>query len=163
MYGPGVYPEIPKEILAGQSIPGRGWGKSTPEEQARRSIYVHVKRSLLYPVLESFDLAEPDRTTPVRFSTTQPTQALLMVNGEFLNKQAGIFAERLKREAGKEVAAQVTMALVLTTGRQPSDAEVRRGVDLMQALQRQDGLSADASLACFCLVVLNLNEFVYLD
>jgi mono/diheme cytochrome c family protein len=163
MYGPGIYPEIPKEILAGQSVPGRGWGKSTPQEQARRSVYIHVKRSLLYPVLESFDLAEPDRTTPVRFSTTQPTQALLMVNGEFLNKQAGIFAERLKREAGQEVAAQVTMALVLTTGRQPSEAEVRRGVDLIQALQQRDGLSAEASLTCFCLVVLNLNEFVYVD
>src|SRR5262249_7918163 len=49
MFGPGIYPEIPKEVLAGQSMPGRGWGKSSPEEQARRSVYIHVKRSLLYP------------------------------------------------------------------------------------------------------------------
>jgi mono/diheme cytochrome c family protein len=163
MYGPGIYPEIPKEVLAGQSVPGRGWGKSSPEEQARRSIYIHVKRSLLYPLLESFDLAEADKTTPVRFSTTQPTQALLMINGEFLNQQAGILAERLKREAGKETAGQVKRALVLVMGRQPSDDEVRRGVGLMEALQNEDGLSRDAALRCFCLVVLNLNEFVYLD
>jgi hypothetical protein len=163
MYGPGVYPEIPREVLAGQSMPGRGWGKSSPAEQARRSIYVHVKRSLLYPLLESFDLAEADRTTPVRFSTTQPTQALLMINSDFLNKQAALFAERLKREAGNNPAAQVDVALTLATGRQPSKAEVQRGVDLIQALQTEDGLSADASLTCFCLVVLNLNEFVYLD
>jgi hypothetical protein len=163
MYGPGIYPEIPKEILAGQSMPGRGWGKSTPEEQARRSIYIHVKRSLIYPVLESFDLPESDRTTPVRFSTTQPTQALLMVNGEFLNKQAGIFAERLKNEAGNEPAAQVRMALALTTERQPTDSEISRGTDLLKSLQDRDGLSADAALTCFCLVALNLNEFVYLD
>ena len=64
MYGPGVYPEIPAEVLAGQSVPGHGWGKSPPEEQARRSIYIHVKRSLLMPILESFDLAETDRSTP---------------------------------------------------------------------------------------------------
>ena len=43
MFGPSVYPEIPAEVLAGQSVPGRGWGKSSPEEQARRSIYIHVE------------------------------------------------------------------------------------------------------------------------
>src|ERR1051326_1342737 len=50
MYGPGVYPEIPREVLEGQSIPGRGWGKSSTEEQSRRSVYIHVKRSLLTPI-----------------------------------------------------------------------------------------------------------------
>src|SRR5205823_7361779 len=79
MYGPGVYPEIPKEVLAGQSVPGRGWPVSPLAEQNRRSVYVHVKRSLLLPILDSFDLAETDRTTAVRFSTTQPTQALGML------------------------------------------------------------------------------------
>ncbi|MCA1684515.1 MAG: DUF1549 domain-containing protein [Planctomycetia bacterium] len=74
MYGPGVYPEIPAEVMAGQSQPGKGWGKSPPEEANRRSIYVHVKRSLIMPIFESFDLGETDRSSPVRFSTTQPTQ-----------------------------------------------------------------------------------------
>src|SRR5262249_12494515 len=54
MYGPGVYVDIPREVLAGQSMPGKGWGKSPPQEQARRSVYIHVKRSLLTPILESF-------------------------------------------------------------------------------------------------------------
>ena len=51
MYGPGIYPAIPKEVLATQSKPGHGWGNSSPEEQARRSVYIHVKRSLLTPFL----------------------------------------------------------------------------------------------------------------
>ncbi len=102
MFGPSVYPEIPREVLAGQSVPGRGWPVSPPPEQNRRSVYVHVKRSLLLPILESFDLAETDRTTPVRFSTTQPTQALGMLNGDFLNKQARVFAARLRKEAGTD-------------------------------------------------------------
>ncbi len=163
MYGPGVYPEIPKEVLAGQSVPGRGWGKSSPEEQARRSIYIHVKRSLLYPILESFDVAETDRSTPVRFATTQPTQALSMINGDFLHKQAKRFADRLRREADKTVDAQVRLALQLATSREPNTAEIRRGVALIQALQTQDGATAETALNSFCLVVLNLNEFIYLD
>jgi hypothetical protein len=163
MFGPGVYPEIPREVLAGQSVPGRGWSKSPPEEANRRSIYIHVKRSLLVPILESFDLAETDRTTPVRFATTQPTQALGMLNGDFLNHQAAIFAERLRREAGSEMAKQVRLALYLATQRQPNDAEVRRGVDLIHSLERRDGASRQAAVNAFCLLALNLNEFMYMD
>ena len=58
---------------------------------------------------------------------------------------------------------QVRLGLYLATSRQPSDADVRRGVGLIQALLRDDGLNAEAALQAFCLVVLNLNEFVYLD
>jgi hypothetical protein len=163
MFGPSVYPEIPKEVLAGQSVPGRGWAVSPPAEQNRRSVYVHVKRSLLLPILESFDLAETDRTTPVRFSTTQPTQALGMLNGDFLNKQARVFAARLRKEAGDEVRAQVRLALGLATSRAPDEAEVQRGVRFMEALRTQDRASAEVALDMFCLLVLNLNEFVYLD
>jgi hypothetical protein len=163
MSGPGVYPEIPAEVMAGQSMPGHGWGKSPPDEQARRSVYIHVKRSLLTPILESFDLAETDRPTPVRFSTTQPTQALAMLNGAFLNKQAAALATRLRREAGTSVDAQVALALRLATSRQPQSGEVARGVELIESLQQRDGASADAALRSYCLVVLNLNEFIYVD
>jgi hypothetical protein len=163
MYGPGVYPEIPAEVLAGQSRPGNGWGKSLPVDQARRSVYVHVKRSLLLPILESFDVAETDRSTPVRFATTQPTQALGMLNSAFLNRQAGLFADRLEREAGRDRALQIARALSLATGRSPVGAEVRRGMTLIDALQTQGGLGDRAALEAFCLVVLNMNEFMYLD
>ena len=98
MYGPGIYPTISQEVLAGQSQPGKGWGKCLPEEQARRSIYIHVKRSLVTPLLEDFDGADTDNSCPVRFSTTQPTQALAMINGDFANAQASVFAERLREK-----------------------------------------------------------------
>jgi hypothetical protein len=163
MYGRSVYVDIPKEVLAGQSAPGYGWGKSPPDEQNRRSIYIHVKRSLLTPILESFDLAETDRTTPVRFTTTQPTQALGMLNGDFLNQQAALLARRLKAEAGDDVTKQVRLALRLVTQRQPSDSEIQRGVGLMETLQRRDKASPELALKYFCLMALSLNEFVYLD
>jgi cytochrome c553 len=163
MYGPGVYVDIPKEVMAGQSKPGYGWGKSPPEEQARRSIYIHVKRSLLTPILESFDVAETDRSSPVRFATTQPTQALGMLNSDFLNKQAALLAKRLRHEAGDEVTKQVQLALNLITGRPPTATEVLRGVKLVDSFKNQDQVGAEAALKYYCLLVLNLNEFVYLD
>jgi hypothetical protein len=163
MYGPGVYVEIPKEVLAGQSMPGRGWGKSPPEEQARRSIYIHVKRSLLTPILESFDVAETDRSNPVRFATTQPTQALGMLNSDFLIQQAALFAQRLRKEAGDNEVEEVRLALRLATTRPPSEAEIQRGVRLLEAFKTEDGVPPDLALRYYCLLVLNLNEFVYVD
>jgi hypothetical protein len=163
MHGPGVYPAIPKEVLAGQSMPGRGWEKSPPAEQNRRSVYVHVKRSLLLPILEAFDLPETDRSAPTRFSTTQPTQALGMINGNFLNQQAAALARRIRREADVDLTSQVRLALYLATGRPPNTEEVRRGVGLVEALRDHDGASPDHALNYFCLMVLNLNEFIYLD
>ena len=82
----------------------------------------------------------------------QPTQALGMLNGEFLHKQASIFAQRLQREAGDDVSAQVRRALSLVTSRSPSDLEVRRGIELVQALREQENASAEAALQSFCLV-----------
>jgi hypothetical protein len=168
MGGPGVYPPIAKEVLAGQSMPGAGWGRSSPEEQARRSIYIHVKRSLLTPILETFDFADVDATCPVRFSTTQATQALGLLNGEFTGGEAKHFAQRLRKEAGAKHAdaerpAQVRLALRLATARDPSAAEIDRGLRLMRRLEAENGLSSDASLEQFCLLVLNLSEFMYLD
>ncbi len=163
MGGPGVYPPISKEVLAGQSMPGAGWGKSTPEEQARRSVYIHVKRSLITPILETFDFADVDATCPVRFSTTQATQALGLLNGEFTGGEAKRFAARLRQEAGRDSADQVRLALRLATAREPSTGETDRGLRLMRRLETEDRLSGEASLEQFCLLVLNLSEFMYLD
>ena len=161
--GPGVYPKIPRSILAGQSRPGAGWGNSSPEEAARRSVYIHVKRSLVTPILASFDVADTDFSCPVRFATTQPTQALGMLNSEFLNEQAMLFAERIRKEAGKNVKKQVAHALQIATSRKATQDEIARGVKFIRQLQKQDGASKETAMNQFCLLVLNLNEFMYLD
>jgi mono/diheme cytochrome c family protein len=167
MFGPGVYPDIPKAVMAGQSRPGSGWGSSPPEEQARRSIYIHVKRSLITPILADFDMADTDTSCPVRFTTTQPTQALGMMNGDFLQRQARLFAERVRREAGGPddvaTAAEVRRALEIALTRTPTDEEVTRGVALIDKLEGQDGVGPSRALELYCAMVLNLNEFAYLD
>ncbi len=161
--GPSVYPVIPREVLAGQSMPGNGWGRSTPEEAAARSVFVHVKRSLAVPLLAAFDTPDPDAPCPVRFTTTQPTQALALLNSRFLNDQAAVFAAALRKEAGSDPAAQVRLALRRVTQRTPTAKEVERGVRFMTELREKDGLAVDEALRRFCLLALNLNEFVYLE
>jgi hypothetical protein len=151
--GPSVFPPISEEVLHSQSMPGDGWGKSTPEEASRRSIYVCVKRSLLVPILSQHDQADTDSSCPVRYTTTVPTQSLGMLNGAFPNEQATALAERLQREKPNDLAAQVRRAIRLTTGRIARDEEVQHDA----AFARSNGLHR------YCLLLLNTNEFMYLD
>jgi len=167
MFGPGIYPTIPQAVLATQSRPGAGWGNTPPAEQARRSVYIHVKRSLLTPLLTDFDLADTDTPCPVRFVTTQPTQALGMMNGEFVQQQARVFAERVTREAGGpdavDVRACVRRAIEIALVRPATAEEVTQGLALIDKLETTEGISPGRALELYCLLLLNLNEFAYVD
>ena len=162
-FGPSTYPKIPKEVLAGQSVPGQGWPTSPPDEANRRSVYAHVKRSLRVPILIGFDQPDPDSSCPVRYVTTVPTQSLGLLNGEFANEQAVAFAKRLQKDAPNDLAAQVTRAIRLTTGRMPTAEEVKEDVAFVTRLKEKHTLDDAKALAQFCLLCLNANEFVYLD
>ena len=163
MFGPSVYTVIPREVLQGQSQPGANWGRSSAEDRNRRSIYVHVKRSLVVPMFETFDAPDLDNSCPVRFTTTQPTQSLALLNSLFSQREAAVFAELLKKRAGNDTSAQVTLGLKRSLQRTPTAAEVRRGVALIQDLQTHDRASPDVALKSFCLLAINLNEFLYVD
>ncbi len=161
--GPSVYPPIPREVMAGQSVPGSGWKTSPPDEAARRSVYVHVKRSLLVPILAVHDAADTDSSCPVRYTTTVPTQALGMLNGEFANEQAGHFADRLRSEAPGDLASQVRRAIRLTVARDPGPEEVRNDLEFVRNLMERSKLDERAAMSQYCLMILNTNAFLYLD
>src|SRR5262245_26895285 len=162
--GPSVYPKLPREVLAGHSMPDSKteWPTSAPEAENRRSVYVHIKRALQVPILGQHDQADTDSSCPVRYTTTVPTQALGMLNGAFTNEAAAAFAARLQNET-PDLEGQVRRAIRLTTGRVAGDEEVNKDVAFVQELREQARLTEAAALQQYCLMVLNANEFVYLD
>lgn len=162
MGGESVYPPIPAEVLAGQSVPGSGWPVSPPEKSNRRSVYVHVKRSLQLPVLAQFDQADPDSSCPVRYTTTVPAQALGLLNGAFSHEQAGHMARRLEREAPGDLRGQIFRAIRLTTGRSPAREELDADSSFVKAVAAS-GASGSEALRQYCLLALNASEFLYLD
>jgi len=161
--GASVYPPIPREVLAGQSRPGDGWPTTQGPEANRRSLYVHVKRSLQLPIMATHDQADTDGSCAVRYVTTVPTQALGLMNGEFSREQAAALAQRIAREVGDDAAARVRRAIALTTQRPPTDDEVRRDTEFVTALERDEKLSPTDAWNLYCLMCLNANEFFYLD
>jgi len=163
MYGPSIFPEISAEVMAGQSQPGKGWGKSPPEEAARRSVYIHVKRSLVTPLLSAFDFPDTDFSCDARFSTTQPAQALSMMNGKFLGEEAVHFASRLQQTAGDDPAARIAAAYQIALCRNSTAAEIDRGMKLVETLKVKHQQDENQAWKFFCLTLLNRNEFLYLD
>ncbi|HAW96042.1 MAG TPA: hypothetical protein DCX60_07190, partial [Phycisphaerales bacterium] len=79
---------------------------------------------LLDPLLTVFDLADPDNPCPERYSTTQPTQSLTMINGVFANQRAAAFAERLMTAHPDDLDARIGMAIALTTSRRATREEI---------------------------------------
>jgi len=80
-------------------------------------------------------------------------QALALLNNGFMTTQARYFAERVGREAGSDVTAQVDLAIRLALGRAATADERAALVPLTQA----------HGLANTCRAILNLNEFSFVD
>jgi hypothetical protein len=117
----------------------------------RRSVYRMNVTSARDPVLEVLDCPDPSVKTPRRTSTTTPLQALTMMNNPFADRMAQSFAERIRREAGDDPAAQSTLAYRLAFGRPPTDAERARAA----------GVAREAGLKAVCWALMNASEFVY--
>src|SRR5260370_20399166 len=120
MGGRGIFPALSREVLSTQSRPCAGWGTSSKEEQARRSVYIFVKRTLGVPLLETFDAASPDTSTAARATTTIAPHALILLNSAFMDEQGAALAERLVQEAGHDPQANVERLFRLALGRRPA-------------------------------------------
>ena len=148
--GEPIFPFIPSDILAGQY---RGKWENTPDGPAawRRGVYVYRRRSLPYPMFDTFDHPDMNVTAGARNVSTVPTQALTLLNNPFVLSQAARLADRISRET-TDPHAQVGLAYQIALGRPATEAESRIGVDLI----------TKQSLQAFTHVVVNLDEFIYL-
>ena len=163
MGGPSIFIKLAPEVLATSSTKGGKWGNSPPEEQTRRSVYIKVKRSIVPPILQDFDLADTDGTCPVRFRSILPTQALAMMNSAFVNEEAVSFAERLRSEAPDDPRRQVGLALEIALARSATVRELDYGMEFVEVMMREHKLSSEDAFNRFALLVLNLNEFFFVD
>jgi len=147
--GEPIFPFIPKDILAGQY---RGKWENTPEGPAawRRGVYVYRRRSLPYPMFDTFDHPDMNVVAGARNVSTVPTQALTLLNNPFVLSQAERLADRV-RQSARAPEAQVDLAYRIALGRAPTRAELAIALDL---IDRQ-------SLSSFTHVLLNLDEFMY--
>lgn len=143
-------------------------GPSVDAEKPRRGLYVKHQRNTPNEFLHGFDAAAGLKSVSERTTTTTPTQALLMINGPYVLDRAAEMSERLLN-ADEQPEALIVKAVRMTWGRNPSQRELDASLQFLfdaDSAPRDSGAKAEISrerLTDFCHVLLNSNEFLYLD
>jgi hypothetical protein len=147
-------------------------GPSVKDDKPRRSVYLKVMRNTPDPVLAVFDVADSFLSTAQRDVTTTPSQALLMINGTYVLKRAEALADAILQSGETDVNAIVKRAYRLVLGRTPNTDERDRITRFLEAQVEQTGRGTIASVDSatrrtavtdLCHVLLNSNEFLYVD
>ena len=147
----------------------------TPTSHLRRSIYILNRRHYHLSMLTTFDQPFLTANCTYRRPSAVVTQALTMLNDDFVIEQAEQFAQRVIREADDaSTSARVEKAYELALDRRPSDEERQWCVDLVhrQAARFAPDHSVDESLhqnasaqalSQLCHTLLNTSEFLYVE
>jgi mono/diheme cytochrome c family protein len=118
----------------------------------KRSIYRFIVRTTPHHFLSTLDCPDPANLTPARINTTTALQALAMSNNEFILQHAKHLAARIENESGaREMRLRRAFELVLQ--RSPTGSELAAATSLM----------SEQNLFAICRMLLNTNEFLYID
>jgi hypothetical protein len=158
--GPPVVPPLSKEELTGLFDAKGKWPITrNAAEHTRRSVYLLVRRTFIYPMFAAFDPPEVMTSCARRMQTVVPTQALTLLNSPVAREQSAAFAGRLLKECGDDPEKLVARAWLLAFGRPITTVERERAVTFLG----QRPKDREAALAALCLALFNANEFVFVD
>jgi hypothetical protein len=126
----------------------------TPDKSElwRRSIYRFIVRTTPHQFLSTLDCPDPANLTPARVNTTTALQALTLSNNDFMLQQAQHLVTRIENETDSREAA-IRRAFALTFQRDATAAELKAATPLV----------TEQGLFSLCRMLINANEFVYLD
>ncbi len=118
----------------------------------RRGIYRVVWRGIADPLLEPLDFPDLGLLAPVRGFSVSPLQALTLLNNRFVLHHSQHMAHRALQVATTP-DQQVRAAVRWTWQRQPTESE----------LQKLSQLARDFGVEAVCRLLLNSNEFLFVD
>jgi hypothetical protein len=126
-------------------------------DTTRRSAFLMVQRQRRHAFLALFDGADPNASTPVRQTTTVPTQALYFLNDPFFHDRAAGLGRRVA--ALPDAAARIREGYRIAYQRPPSAAEAERVSRFIAAYPGSD----DDRWTAWARVLLASNEFLHVD
>ena len=157
--GPPVWPPLPDDVLKANPAflddnpeKTKGWYPSPPDLQNVRSIYLVQKRSVRLPFMETFDQPDNFSSCERRQHSTAAPQALTLLNSDLATSAATHFAARFSSR-NEDTPAAICSAWQLALQRDPTPQESAIATRFL-ADHRPDELAR---------VLLNLNEFIYID
>ncbi len=136
--------------------------RRTYENSNRRSVYLPVVRTNVYKFLTLFDFPNPAFPTGNRHTTTLPTQAMFMINSQWVSGIADSMARRILN-SDLSLETQITFAYQLAYSRQPSPGETKDAMTFLRSYQDNDELIQQAAWSAFCQLLFLSNEFIYIN
>src|SRR6185312_3588379 len=106
---------------------------------SRRTVYGFIDRQNLDGLYRTFDFAVPDATSPRRFVTTVPQQALFLMNSPFLHDQARRLAASIRPEESSDPTGGIRRLYDRVFQRTPEPDELALAEEF---LRRPSGTSA---------------------
>ena len=128
-FGPSVYPPQPDGLWQAAFNGQRDWMTSTGEDRYRRGLYVFMRRTIPYPMMDTFDAPSRETCTVRRLPTNTPLQAFVTLNDPVFVEAAQAFGRELAAFSPDRRAA-IEEGFWRATGRAPSPEQV----DLASAL-----------------------------
>ncbi|MDA7921038.1 DUF1549 domain-containing protein [Verrucomicrobiales bacterium] len=132
--------------------------------EKKRTVYLPVARNNPATELAIFDAANPDLVSGRRSQTTVPTQALYLLNSDFLHARAAALGKMAISKAEKP-GDEIQWLYLTLLGRAPNPVESRRAMGLVADLSGGSEEKEDLAAGCGHLahVLLASTEFLYLD
>lgn len=98
----------------------------------RRAVYGFIERQNLPGMFRTFDFASPDSTSPRRFMTTVPQQALFFMNSPLSIEQAKFTAAQLPIQSAADDSQRIKKLYQLIFARQPDASELSIGLNYLK-------------------------------
>ncbi len=137
-------------------------GSGPMDGDGRRSVYVEVRRNHLEPMLSAFDKPTPFTTMGRRVVSNSPAQPLIMLNNEFVHRQAALWADLLLKIDTANAGELVSLAYRQAFGREPERWESKVALEFLEQ-QRNDNESLRQPLADLCHTLFNVKEFIFVN
>ncbi len=107
-----------------ETIGGHAVDITTEPFPLRRTVYAFVERQNLPGIFRTFDFASPDTTSPQRFYTTVPQQALFLMNSPFVVQQAQSVLSRAEVKSARTEESRVKELYRVAFQRAPDRDEI---------------------------------------
>src|SRR5579875_2679374 len=146
---------------------GRAVELTTQPFSTRRTVYGFIDRQNLPGLFRTFDFASPDTSSPQRYTTTVPQQALFLMNSPFVLEQARYFLQRPDVAGQAKEEAKINRMYQIAYGRVAQADEMELGLRfLAEARKNNEAKKTALSLSPweqYAQVLLLSNEFAFVD
>lgn len=139
-------------LLAGGQI-----SANHPALEKKRFSFQKLDRNKLSELFEVFDYPNPGLVSGKRNTSSVPTQALYMMNNDFVIKQARLVSTNIEKQEAKDLKRKITLAFLKCLGRAPNEEEMKTSLLFLQKKSQKVNLEGLVHSLFACLDFRYLN------